>query len=1172
MSNWEFVTYGGFDSLSQALTMMALIFHNPDYQGLWFGVAVIGLICAGLRVFLSGNISGFRGISWIAPSIIGITLMFAFVRTEANLQLIDYTTNQTAPFNVPLGLAAVMSTLNKIECGLVNVISSSGAVDQPSNYRRFSGGSGYDLFSKLNKSRNLNMENTLDNYITDCVVPVAGFTGFANFNIRDWKYGDTPSGLGFFDLMASGQSVLLTTIDDTAQPQTEVTCSQVWTTTLYPYYSNPATFTDDVKAVCTENGYDATNAGSLAECKSKMSIILQGMTNKTMTAETFMQMQTLSQIASSNLNSSDPDKVAVSQASKTLSTQGAGISAVFTHFAPIIRNIMWAIVIMLIPLCAIFIVTPLFGKVLSFIAGLMVLLVSWTVIDCGIHTAMMGFVSAKFSGLATMGQGTMFYAQLPSVASETLGFYGMMKGASLMLATAFSTVFGLQSSHAMTQFASGIQGSLDNAGRSAGAVAFTPEGRAQAINAQHQVGESMTNAHAFKPEQMWEKGSIMSQKAFGSAMAFKDGHQNAIKEGYMKEGSTLAEFSQKLEGRGFENQVGGNQKQDMALNEATNKGLVKQGTSITGFVKETGFQDEQSRIGGLLAQKDGLKAAKADGYLGQDTNLTDLSRSKGGVQSLSANGKVTNMGFDTNGNVVQSKSEAGYVDNKASGNKANPTQHFDTSNTGALAVNNKEGLQQTQNDSINKSKTATETAATNSTVAHSKDQSFDNSLADSIEKHETHDKAESKRVADSLRASQSKIFTNAKALGVSMGLGEKESNSFARHMTTKLSGSFSTDGIPTTPTTVAMKALGIKVAAEMGADASVADQKSLERNLSSSDSKTFTSLQNATQERAHAIEYAQTQNHGKGEKSSQNGVNSWREHYSDAKRKDDTHSDAVSNQLATTQAFSNLKNSGYEASVNQSSHILNVANDMFKNEGGGDKFVRDLGGENGEHAREVAQNEKLPQVMGVINQEYLARADKEKASILAKADTTAVNDKVDAGIIKGQGTAAIVAKATAKVPTLTANNVSTMRVKQGVGEGVKIAHVGNGFTKQDETSQKDWAKNHHVGNATGYDETQDKLNTKQNNIKSGGIAGQVLATGATLTGGTDAGMRVQAGTGEIKDNIVEAVTEFAKHPWENIKETNRVTGAAPILLNDQHPAMAEKIKSTVGGRLGAKDE
>ena len=831
MSNWIFTTYGGFDVLNQALTMMALIFHNSQYQGLWFGVAVIGLVCAGLRRFLSGGVEGMKGISWIFPSIIGITLMFAFVKAEANLQLIDFTTGQTAPFNVPLGLAVTMSTLNKIEVGLVEVIATSGPVDMPNNYRKYSGGAGYDLFTNVSKNRDRRMENTLNNYMKDCVIPVAAFTGFTNFDLRDWSYADTPSGLGFFDLLGQGQSVLLTTNDETQTPIAEVSCSQAWVGTLFPFYSNPASFIPDVKKLCDEKGFDSTNAGSLAECHSKMAGILQGMTNKTMTAESYLQMQTMAQIAGTNLNNADPDQVAISQASKTLTTQGAGITAVFSHFAPIVRNIMWSLVILLIPLCVIFIVTPMFPKVLSFIAGLMVLLVSWTVIDCGIHTLMMGYVSSKFSGLATMGQGTMFYAQMPSVASETLGIYGMLKGASLMLATAFATIFGLQSSHAMTSFASGIQGSLDSAGKQAGAVAYTPEGRAQAINAQHMVSESMSNAHSFKPSEMTEKGRINSQNSMGQALGVKATHEEAMKNG-----------------------------------------IVPQGSSISQSTAEMAKRSGMNQIGGFKSQEDGMKAAKAQGIFPADGNLTDFKRASdnSNIRMTGTDGKAYSMAVNAGGKAVWSESKQGYSAFSASDNINDPTKHFDKTNLGGINTNLKEGISTAKQEMIGKAEKTTATAADNYSNSTSATRTKEDALIDNINKSTAFSDAEKKTTTDSIRASQTVSDADVKRLSETARISESAARATLTQTQVALNMSAGV-GVPTNPVFKA------DMAASLTRSGAFTDTKSAQRALDAVDDKTWTHQNSVAKERSLAVAHAHDIGTTRGDSKTVSGTSSLKE-------------------------------------------------------------------------------------------------------------------------------------------------------------------------------------------------------------------------------------------------------------------------------------------------------
>ena len=1082
MSNWEFVTYGGYDSISQALTMMQLIFHNNQYQGLWYGVALFGIMLAGFKHFSSALMAGKGGgLSWLAPPLIGIALMFSFIRTEANLQLIDYSTSQTGGYTVPLGLAMSMGMLNKIEVGMVEIISGSGAVDQPSNYRKFAGGSGYNLFEKISKNRNVNMEKTASNYITDCVIPVAAFNNYANFDPRAWLYGDTVAGIGFFDMLATGQATLLTTFDLSSGIETERSCATVYITTLQPFYSNPVNFISDANALCKENGYDPSNASALAECHSKMAIILDKLTNKTMTTETYLQMQSLSQIASANLNNADPSKVAELQASKTLQTQGAGIGAVFTKFAPIVKNIMWSLVIGLFPLCALFIATPLYGKIFGFLFGLMVLLTSWTIIDCSLHTAYTYYVSNLFGNLATMGQGTMFYAQMPNVASDTLAFYGILKGSSLMLATAFGGIFGLSGSHAMTQFAGGIQSTLDNAGRSAGAVAFTPEGRAGAIREQQQVGETMANAHSFKPDQMWEKGRINSQNSYGQAMGIKTTHEEAMKNG-----------------------------------------IVPQGSDINQSVAEMAKRGGMNQIGGFKSQEDGMKAAKAQNIFPQNGDQTEYARASGNSKHslVGTDGKSYSMAVDQSGKAVWSKSEVGHSGNTASDDMNNATKTFATTNLGAMSGNIENGFQKSLNTTLGKASKNSENVAKTSSDNVTAITGNDANLVADVSKSEQFAGGRSKTISDQYTAKFGRTQSAGKHFAKGTTLSEDEGVSFAQNVSAEISADASLGGGIKTP----IAEIQAKVAARMIKSGQIQHVEGLKKALSNSKSTDWNDVKTDAEDWSHTVAGIKSLSSTDTQSATYKGADSQMASYKKQVQLGESFTKAVSTEDSVNKTVSAMKTEGGKSNFNINGLVYDQ---MVADNGGGekgkaiaDKIVLDsnrTGASPGETLNAKGKMEDAStKVFDKIGADILSRASATETT----ANTTIATN--DALVTKGRD-------AQANPETFYdagKKDIDAKRTAQHVEAGHKIQTVSEKVTPAEQKTQRDKIPAV-VNREQGFNDNFKASDTKLDRLEHPIPLTEGVAALATILSPT-AGMAVQEGSGMAREAVMDGVKSSAQ--------------------------------------------
>jgi len=138
----EFYVWGGHDAVVNAFGKLALIFGDNAYQSLYFVVITAGLFFGGVTVFAKslGTANG-SVMAWIVPTLIGVMVYLALVLPKGTIHVYDpvYNKNQ-AVGGIPDGVVAVAGILNKIERGLVEIVTVAG---DPLNYQTQAGGKGF---------------------------------------------------------------------------------------------------------------------------------------------------------------------------------------------------------------------------------------------------------------------------------------------------------------------------------------------------------------------------------------------------------------------------------------------------------------------------------------------------------------------------------------------------------------------------------------------------------------------------------------------------------------------------------------------------------------------------------------------------------------------------------------------------------------------------------------------------------------------------------------------------------------------------------------------------------------------------------------------------------------------------------------------------------------------
>ncbi|OGR07558.1 MAG: hypothetical protein A2511_09975 [Deltaproteobacteria bacterium RIFOXYD12_FULL_50_9] len=490
----EFYTYNGFGPVAQAFTKISLIFADGGYQGLFFSIIILGIVAAFFS-FMLKSATGARlmPLSWVYPILGGVMIYLALFVPKGNITVYDPVLNRFQTIGgIPNGVVFTAGILNKIERGLVDIIDTAGVPG--SKYQEGAGGIGFTALKEaMNASvKNNYLQQSLAQYMEDCVMFEMTLPG-TTFDVDAVTYTTTNYLTEF--AKANNPAIYTVYYDSTNKAGVTTTCADSWTS-LNAILSAPATYADSLKAVCGATLYNSASPLELQKCKDLMSNTLLSTTGISAQPEDLVRQGFISQIIYEVISKADPNVTMALQGNRQIVSSGMGMASSLNEWLPIMRAIMTAIAIGLIPFLVLFIPTPLCGKGLGAMAGFFVFLTTWGIADAIVHGAAMDYATTAMEDIRQSGLGLATCLNFPENSTKIMGMFGMIRGSSIMLASFLTTMLVKFGGHALAMISGNLQGAVAGGGQAA-ARTLTPEGHAQAkeqmINASQADGWMNSN-------------------------------------------------------------------------------------------------------------------------------------------------------------------------------------------------------------------------------------------------------------------------------------------------------------------------------------------------------------------------------------------------------------------------------------------------------------------------------------------------------------------------------------------------------------------------------------------------------------------------------------------------------------------------------------------------------
>ena len=536
----EYYTYGGFNPITQAFTKIALIFSDSGYQGLLFVIMVLGLI-AGVTAWLARAATGARVIPmvWAVPVFFGAILYLALFVPKGNITVYDPVLNRFQTIGqVPDAVVFTAGFLNKIERGMVDIIDTAAAPG--AEYQTTAGGIGFKALESVKGSspKDNYARTSMIRYVKDCVTFELVRPG-TTLSLDDLRNNTTDF---LTDLSKAVNPAVYTVYYDAVHPEgTNVTCTDAWNS-LQPIYANPTNYDEAVKKVCSKAYFDPANMAELNTCKTLLTSTLNFTTGTAVTPEKIIQQRQIAEILYNFYFQDDYETSMLMESNRKITSTGLGIGLTMNEWIPIIRAVMTAIAIGVIPFLVLFLFTPVVGKAVSVMFGFFVFLTTWGITDAVIHGAAMDYATYAFEDMRQSNLGVYAMAAFPTISIKLLAMFGVIRSAGIMLASFFSMMLIRFGGHALAMLAGNLSRIVQSAGAQAGQL-LTPEGTSAAMNQQVRAAGLLTGMPEHRFSNMAAAGAFSVHKNVGGYKAAMNAKDSLQQSGQIDQGTSDSDMA-----------------------------------------------------------------------------------------------------------------------------------------------------------------------------------------------------------------------------------------------------------------------------------------------------------------------------------------------------------------------------------------------------------------------------------------------------------------------------------------------------------------------------------------------------------------------------------------------------------------------------------------------------
>ncbi len=511
-----YTVWNQFDATVNAFQKLALIMSDNNYQGLFFGMFVIGLVAGGLMAVAKGLFRGanpyYVWLSCLGVFVAGVMIYATFIRSTTTITIYDETLNEMMVVpGIPDGVAFMAGFANKIETGLIEMIWTSG---DPRSYRENAGGLAYNIFTKAFQggvdltrcgADGKYMNSSLARYTKDCFLYEVGRPG-TTLDIND--INDNTDFMPLYALAAN--PAMYTVYYDSAHKTGQTcTCQQAWTNlsgflnTLTPANACVQKFWTERCSRAGLGNYSSVGSGQNLRliCENKAvnfvsNYILGG---AGISSSLIMRQILIGHHIWDVITESPAEEAVLRIGGRSAGLSMIGMGILSNEWIPIIRSVSFCIFIGLIPFVCLLIPTPICGRAVAFIFGIFIFLTSWGICDALVHSFAMDKTLDLLDEIRNYRLGLSGIILFKSDAQKALAVFGAARWSAMMLAGSMSMMLVKFGGATFGHFA-GRMTAAGAAGSAAGGLGgLDPQATNSYIRSQVETGPMMTYAnHSYK--------------------------------------------------------------------------------------------------------------------------------------------------------------------------------------------------------------------------------------------------------------------------------------------------------------------------------------------------------------------------------------------------------------------------------------------------------------------------------------------------------------------------------------------------------------------------------------------------------------------------------------------------------------------------------------------------
>lgn len=459
----EYVTYGGFHSIHNALNRIALSMSDNSYEGLFVAFLVVAIVFwaawGSIGFFRNGSV---MGLIFMAFTIFaGCVVYIAFVRPTTSMVVYDEMLNINQEVaDVPEGVALLAGMQNSFTRTITEIIWTS-ADPEVYDYRENANGDVYNILRQVyNGDVDISTETgdgryinaSLLRYCEDCVT-FEILRPDSEMNVNMFA---TSSDLTEILETAQNPSVFTVYFSDEFRTGITVSCAEAYDLILEDLNGITDVSLENMnfwRTKCTEAGYHNSEGmigqDQIERCIERatefLSYITQGNVAPSEVTRNLLIAEELWNAAlNADIGALGDFKIGTSLTGEAISTD---------RWLPLIKEVMTAIYLGMVPFLIILLPTPLFGRVGGLILGFFCFLTAWEVCDALVHSYAMDHTVNFFDEIRRNGLSFKSIAMVENHSHQSLLMFGKTRAATMILAGVISGVIAKFGGAALAHFA-----------------------------------------------------------------------------------------------------------------------------------------------------------------------------------------------------------------------------------------------------------------------------------------------------------------------------------------------------------------------------------------------------------------------------------------------------------------------------------------------------------------------------------------------------------------------------------------------------------------------------------------------------------------------------------------------------------------------------------------------